>query len=66
MSIPSDPDYPSRNSQNVASIASVDKTGILVVLYIVGSAAFFTTFLGPIGHYLLISPHLLWAKYQRH
>lgn len=46
-------------------IAKVDQSGVLAVLYVVGTAVFFTTFLGPIFHYVLIGPHLLWAKCRR-
>lgn len=42
-----------------------DETGILVVLVIFLMCLLFTTFLGPLGHYILLSPALLYARVQR-
>lgn len=51
-------------STNQADIAKVDSSGILNVLYVIGTAVTFTTFLGPIFHYALIGPTILYGKYR--
>ncbi|CAK9061774.1 Tyrocidine synthase 2 (Tyrocidine synthase II) [Includes: ATP-dependent proline adenylase (ProA) (Proline activase) [Durusdinium trenchii] len=42
-----------------------DPTGLLTVLAIFLLCLFFTTFLGPLGHYILLSPALLYARVHR-
>lgn len=39
-----------------------DPTGLLLFLTVVGLCGIYTTVLGPLGHYLLISPSFLYAK----
>jgi len=42
-----------------------DATGIVGVLLIFAMCLFFTTVLGPAGHYVLLSPTLLYARVQK-
>jgi hypothetical protein len=47
---------------NLPAIGRVDPSGVLCVVYVIGTAVVFTTFLGPLGHYVLISPTILGGK----
>jgi len=51
------------SSKNMPHIAEIDPSGVLCILYVVGTAAVFTTFLGPFCHYILIGPTILYGKY---
>lgn len=42
-----------------------DPTGMVTVLAIMGICLTFTTFLGPLGHYALLSPALLYGRIKR-
>jgi len=42
-----------------------DKSGILVIVMVMSICLGFTTFFGPIGHYVLLSPTLLYARLKR-
>lgn len=42
-----------------------DQTGLLVVAVILLLCLVFTTFLGPVGHYILLSPTLLYSRIHR-
>jgi hypothetical protein len=47
---------------NLANIGHWDPSGVLCVVYVIGTALVFTTFLGPLGHYILIGPTILGGK----
>merc|ERR1712146_5867 len=44
---------------NIGVYLSVDPTGILMYIAVVGICLVYTTLLGPLGHYLLLSPKLI-------
>merc|ERR1719401_389798 len=51
--------------QNMSNAFSWDSTGILLILGVFSMCICFTTFMGPIGHYLLLSPTLLYSRLAR-
>mmetsp|Transcript_41865 Transcript_41865/g.76059 ORF Transcript_41865/g.76059 Transcript_41865/m.76059 type:complete len:1174 (-) Transcript_41865:155-3676(-) len=42
-----------------------DATGLLQLVAILGMCLFMTSFVGPLGHYILLSPTLLYARLQK-
>jgi len=42
-----------------------DATGLLLPLCIIGICGAFTTICGPFGHYLLLSPTLVYARFKK-
>merc|ERR1711862_286684 len=41
-----------------------DPTGLVTYIVIIGTCLFYTTFFGPLGHYLLLSPKFLEIVYK--
>ena len=50
---------------NLEAIGRWDPSGLLCVAYVIGTAVVFTTFLGPLMHYLLIAPTIVGGKLLR-
>lgn len=51
--------------QNIGTTFAFDSTGLLVILSIFSMCICFTTFLGPIGHYILLSPTFAYVRLSR-
>lgn len=51
--------------QKIGDALAFDPTGMLTLVAVVGSCCIYTTFLGPLGHYLLLSPTFAYARIRR-
>jgi len=58
-------DHVAKWTWGICDYLTWDQTGIVVILVIFLMCLFFTTFLGPLGHYILLSPALLYARIHR-
>lgn len=52
-------------AQKIGDALSFDPTGMLPLACIVGCAFTYTTFIGPLGHYFLLSPTFIYARVRR-
>jgi len=51
--------------QTCAWLAGLGLAGLPQFFFVLGGCAAFTTFGGPLGHYALLSPYLLWVRASR-
>jgi hypothetical protein len=51
--------------QTCTWLAAVNLAGLPQFFAVLGGCVTFTTFAGPLGHYLLISPYILWVRVSR-
>merc|ERR1712039_107353 len=52
-------------TQSISQALVWDSTGLILLFVIVGMCVTITTFLGPAGHYFLLTPTLLYANVKK-